>query len=64
MKEIKRLYGVPNLGSDIVENILESLEKLDIKCFSGNCEPTQEKIPIVLYMACCEHAGCSAERDD
>jgi hypothetical protein len=64
MKEIKLLYGVPNLGSDIVENILESLDTVGIKCFSGNCEPTQEKKPIILYMGCCEHAGCFSGRDD
>lgn len=64
MKEIKLLYCVPNLGSEIVENIFESLNNVGVKCFSGNCEPTQEKKPIILYISCCEHAACFTERAD
>jgi hypothetical protein len=60
MKEIKLVYDVANLGSDIVENILESLDNEGVKCFSGSCEPTQEKKPIILYVDCSEHAGCFA----
>ena len=60
MKEIKLVYGVGNLGSDIVENIRESLDNEGVKCFSGSSEPTQEKMPIILYMDGCEHAGCFA----
>jgi hypothetical protein len=48
MKEIKLVYGVGNLGSDIVENIRESLDNEGVKCFSGSSEPTQEKMPIIL----------------
>jgi hypothetical protein len=58
MKEIKLVYSVGNLGSDIVENIRESLGNEGVKCFSGSSEPTQEKMPIILYMDGCEHAGC------
>jgi hypothetical protein len=64
MKEMKLLYDVANLGSDIVENILESLDNEGVKCFSGGSEPTQEKMPIILYIDCCEHAGCFAASQD
>jgi hypothetical protein len=62
MKEIKLIFDVANLGSDIVEDIIESLDNDGVKCFSGTCEPTQEKKPIVLYRDGCEHAGCFAAR--
>lgn len=60
MKEIKRVYDVANLGSDIVGNIFESLNGEGVKCFAGDCEPTQEKKPVVLYIENCEHAACFA----
>ncbi len=63
MKEIKLVYGVGNLGSDIVEDIRESLDNEGVKCFLGSSEPTQEKMPIILYMDGCEARAVSGRTE-
>ena len=60
MKDLKRIFGVAHLGSDIMGQILEALHGVGVRCFSGNGEPTQEKMPIILYIENCEHARCFA----
>jgi len=57
MKQIKFIYGVANLGRNIVKEIRDSLQSEGVECFSGNNrEPTQEKDPIFLFLKGCEHS--------
>ncbi len=56
MSEIKIIFGVTGLGSDIVHNILNALDAEGIGCFSGNNRPTQAGMPILLFLKTSRHS--------
>ena len=64
MKQIKFIFGVTNLGRNIVKDMLHLLQSEGVECFSGNSEPTQEKDPIFLFLKGCEHSVVFGKTDE
>src|SRR5437870_1408441 len=62
MEDLKILFKVPNLGRNLVNEMLGALEEQGIMCHSSGFPGWQEK-PIILFLSNCRHSNCLASQE-